>query len=227
MIAATETVVFVHGLWMHGIVFALMRRRLERAGFRTVTWSYPSVRHDLKANAEALSHYLAKLDADTLHLVGHSLGGLVILSALSAYANPHVRRVVLMGAPCSGSLSATTLLRVPGLSALVGRSMRDCIASAPPPAPDGIEVGVIAGTRSIGIVGPLVGLPKPNDGVVMVDETRLLRAHDAISLPVNHTEMLFSQACANQVCAFLRTGAFTHAPPFQAAASHPPETETL
>lgn len=206
-----ETVVLVHGLWMHGAVFCLLRRRLARYGFATRAWSYPSVRRGLADNARALSVFLDGLDADVLHLVGHSLGGLIVVSTLSAHPDPRVRRAVLMGPPYCGSRCATELMRRRGLSAVVGRSMRDWLAMAPPRELDGIEIGVIAGDRSLGVASTLVRLPKPHDGVVMVEETRLAQACDAITLPVNHTEMLFSRRCADQVAAFLRSGAFVHA----------------
>jgi hypothetical protein len=106
-------------------------------------------------------------------------------------------------------------MRMPGLSALVGESMREWLATTRPQHLDGFEIGVIAGSRSIGLVGTLVKLPAPNDGVVTVDEARHELANDTITLPVNHTEMLFSRSCAEQVAAFLRTGHFTHAPDHQ------------
>jgi len=224
MSANAETVVLVHGLWMHGAVFYLLRRRLARDGFATRAWSYPSVRCGLADNARALSGFLDGLKADVLHLVGHSLGALLVLSTLSAHPDPRVRRVVLMGPPYCGSRCATELMRMPGLSGVIGRSMRDWLARPPPPDLDGIEIGVIAGDRNLGVAGTLVRLPKPNDGVVMVEETRLAQARDAITLPVNHTEMLFSRGCADQVAAFLRSGTFVHAQRMTDRAPTPPRS---
>lgn len=215
-----EIVVLVHGLWMHGVVFRLLRRRLARDGFATTTWSYPSVRTGLAANALALSDFLRSIDADTIHVVGHSLGGIVTLSALSAHRDPRVHRVVLMGSPNRGSLSGHTIMRMPGLCALVGESMREWLGTTTAQKLDGLELGVIAGSRSIGLVGTLVKLPTPNDGVVTVDEARHEFANDTITLPVNHTEMLFSRSCADQVAAFLRTGHFEHAAEPQKVATH-------
>ena len=36
-----ETVVLVHGLWVHGVAMALMRRRIARFGYRALSYSYP------------------------------------------------------------------------------------------------------------------------------------------------------------------------------------------
>ena len=32
----------VHGLWVHGAVMALMQRRIARAGYRVLAYSYPT-----------------------------------------------------------------------------------------------------------------------------------------------------------------------------------------
>lgn len=211
METAPATVVLVHGLWMHGSVFCVLRRRLARStGLAIRAWSYRSVRRGLAANAQALADFLAGIDAATLHLVGHSLGGLVILGALARRPDPRVRRVVLMGPPYRGSRTARDLLRIPGMSRIIGRSMQDWLAAPPPPVVTDIDIGVIAGTRCLGLAGPLVGLPQPNDGIVMVDETRVDAARDSIALHVSHTEMLFSRACAEQVAHFLQYGSFVH-----------------
>lgn len=200
----------VHGLWMHGVVFMLQRRRLAQRGFVVHTFSYPSVRTPLQDNARALARFIGVLEAHEIHLVGHSLGGLIVLSMLAHYPDPRVGRVVLMGSPYLGSHCATLLMRMPGLSRMVGRSIRDWIADAPPPVPATIEIGVLSGDRSLGVGRMLPGLPKPNDGIVAVAETHLAQAHDAITLHVSHSEMLISARCTDQVGAFLRTGRFTH-----------------
>jgi hypothetical protein len=75
------------------------------------------------------------------------------------------------------------------------------------------EIGVIAGNVSAGL-GRLVapGLPRPNDGVVAVQETNVPGMRDHIVLPINHSGMLVSAAVARQACEFIRHGAFRHEP---------------
>ncbi|HJV27986.1 MAG TPA: alpha/beta fold hydrolase [Aromatoleum sp.] len=213
MNARPESVVLVHGLWMHGLVLTPLRRRLAAAGFDAHTWSYPSVTRRLATNAQAFAGYLAGIDAETVHLVGHSLGGLIILCALQRRPDPRVRRIVLMGSPYSGSRGATDLLRVPGLSLLVGPSVQDWLAGPPVPCPPGVDIGVIAGTHALGLVGTLVRLESPNDGIVTVAETFCPAACDAVTVHANHSGMLFSRPCADQVVNFLRTGAFAREVP--------------
>jgi hypothetical protein len=80
-------------------------------------------------------------------------------------------------------------------------------ASAPRSA---VAIGVLAGTRRVGLGRLVPGLPLPNDGVVALAETRLPGAADFIALPVAHSEMLASRRCAAQIAAFLESGRFRH-----------------
>jgi len=71
-------VVFVHGLWMTGVDMYLLRWRVRRCGFVVKQFSYSSIRASVSDNATGLQQFVDRLDADTIHLVGHSLGGLLI-----------------------------------------------------------------------------------------------------------------------------------------------------
>jgi pimeloyl-ACP methyl ester carboxylesterase len=75
----SAVVVYVHGLWLTGIEGGLLRKRLaQELNTETRAFVYASVKSTVRINAAALGKYLSALRADTLHLVGHSLGGLVI-----------------------------------------------------------------------------------------------------------------------------------------------------
>ena len=205
-----ETIILVHGLWMHGIIFLPQQHWLARHGFAVRRFSYPSMRQGLQHNARALSQLVAATDSERIHLVGHSLGGLIVLGMLAQYCDPRVRRVVLMGSPCMGCHSASVLVRTPWLKALAGRTLKEWLVLPRPHLPEQIEIGVLSGTRSIGLGRLISGLPRPNDGVVSVAETRLPEARDFITLHVSHAEMVVSRDCADQVAAFLKSGCFKH-----------------
>lgn len=206
-----ETVILVHGLWMPAAIFAVQGHWLERLGYRVLRFGYPSVRNPLAQNAQALQRCIAATAATDIHLVGHSLGGLVILAMLGQTPDPRLRRAVLLGSPCLDSHCARRLARIPGMSALLGQSIADWLARpagttvAPPSA---VAIGVLAGTRSFGLGRIVPGLPRPNDGVVAVAEAQLPGAADAVNLPVAHSEMLVSRRCTEQIAAFLETGRF-------------------
>jgi len=206
----TETVVLVHGLWVHGITMELMRRRIARQGYRALAYSYPSMRLTLAENADRLARYCRTLGG-RVHCVGHSLGGLIVLHMLERPSGFTAGRVVLTGTPFVDCLAARRLARLPGGRAALGRSFPEWLESARPELDAKFEIGVIAGKVPVGI-GRLVApdLPQPCDGVVSVAETRFPAMRDHIVLNVNHFGMLISRAVVRQICAFLREGKFVH-----------------
>jgi pimeloyl-ACP methyl ester carboxylesterase len=206
----SERVILVYGLWMNPLVLYPLGRKLERCGFPVTVFRYATVGSPLEENAERLAGELRSGRSETLHLVGHSLGGLVILRALALRPPPQVRRVVLLGSPVAGSLAGRNLGRTRAGQWMLGKTLPVWSAPSPPKVPDGVEVGVVAGNLPIGLGRLVARLPRPNDGAVSVAETRLRGAADAIVLPVTHTAMIFSGRVARQVCAFLRNGQFTH-----------------
>ena len=72
-----ETVVLVHGLYVHGLWMRLLEYWLEEAGYHTVNYSYPSITRSPAENADDLHALLKPLDTPVVHFLGHSMGGLV------------------------------------------------------------------------------------------------------------------------------------------------------
>lgn len=210
MSESKETVILIHGLWMHGLVFLPHQRRLEKRGFFAQRFSYPSWSKTLGENVDRLAGFIAASRASRIHLVAHSLGGLVALAMLGQEADRRIRRLILMGSPCCGCHCGSFLAAAPPLSPLVGRSVKDWLARPRPPVPTSVEIGIIAGTRRFGMGCVIPGLPRPNDGVVALAETRLPEAKDSIALPVSHSGMLISTACTEQIAGFIQTGGFIH-----------------
>jgi pimeloyl-ACP methyl ester carboxylesterase len=205
--------VLVHGLWVHGVLMQLQRRYLARMGFDTACYSYPSVRYTLTENADRLAQFARTLAVPTIHWVGHSLGGLVILRMLERESALPPGRIVLAGVPYGDSYAGRILAGSALGARALGRSVREWLDMPKPTQFPGREIGVIAGTRSVGLGRVFArGLPQPNDGAVTLAETRLAAACDRIELPVTHTGMLLSRRVARQTGAFLRDGRFDRGP---------------
>lgn len=209
----TEAVVLVHGLWLGGWVCSLLDRWLHAAGFGVHRFSYPSTRETLSANAARLSRFANAIDAPVVHFVGHSLGGLVAVKSQLDHPERRSGRIILIGSPFAGCQAARKLETHALGHALLGRSLRQWLAERPAAWTGPRQLGVIAGTGRIGI-GRIVAphLPRPNDGVVTVEETRVPGAADHIVLPVSHTGMLASRRVAEEAAHFLCHGRFLHAP---------------
>ena len=201
-----ERVVLVHGLWLNGPSMAPLGWRLAREGYVVSRFSYWSVLRGLDYNVERLIQFCRKFESDRLHLVGHSLGGVLILAAIAGGLKVH--RAVLMGIPYRGSISASGLARVAVGKRILGRTLSDWLRRDKPSFDGQTEIGVIAGDRSIGIGKLISQLPQPNDGVVCLEETKVPGATDSIVLPVFHTAMPFSPMSARAVATFLKKGRF-------------------
>lgn len=204
-----ESVIVVHGVWMPGTETILLRRRLDARGFHCHLFRYHSLAADLDQNATQLARFVEDVPGDTVHFVGHSLGGVVILWMLQRNPPQRLGRVVCLGAPLNGSATARTLEAHPGTRAAVGKSLAELTALGGLSAWTGESpLGIIAGEASLGVGKLVARLPRPNDGTVSVEETRLAGAIDHIVMPASHMSLLWSKPVADQVAHFLVHGRF-------------------
>jgi len=209
-----DTVVVLHGLWLKGTELGLLRRRLRTAGFDPRQFRYRSMAAGLDQNAAQLAAHLETLPGQTVHLLGHSLGGVVILRMLQRYAVERnaverIGRVVCLGSPLQGSGAARVLAKMPGGTRVLGKTMAELSDGGVVDRWSGApELGIIAGDFPMGLGQLLGGVPVPHDGTVAVQETRLEGATDHLVLPVSHFSMLWSREVVEQVVGFLRDGRF-------------------
>ena len=207
MSAERPAVVVLHGVWLRGTETWLLRRNLREAGYDVTLFRYHSVTAGLQANAARLAEFLAQRANAGVHLVGHSLGGLVILEALARHSVA-CGRIVCLGSPLNGSGAATAVAGWPSGRRIIGKSLEEHLSRGAATAPAGREIGIIAGSRSFGTGRFFGNLSAPNDGTVTVEETSLAGAADHLVLPVSHVAMLWSPAVIQQVRWFLANGKF-------------------
>jgi len=191
-------------------MLAVQRRRLTQQGYRTLSFSYPSVRASLDEIASRLGALLRSLEAAPVHLIGHSLGGIVALHLLGREPGLNVGRAVVLGAPCAGSTAATQLARSRTGRALIGKAITEWKPAIGVAAAERFEIGSIAGTLRLGMGRLLVPIPSPNDGVVCLHETQLPGFRDHLAIAVSHSGMLISTKVTQQICYFLAHGRFAH-----------------
>ena len=204
-------VVFVHGLWMTGRESLLLRRRLAHGfGFEVHAFHYPTVSSPMASIVDRLQQCVQELRPQVLHLVGHSLGGLVIYRFLERYPDQPPGRVVFLGTPCVASRAVTRAARYRLIATAIGRPVREellrpcerCWAF-------NRELGIIAGTLRLGLGQFFARFNEECDGTVAVSETRLPGATDHITLPVSHMGMLISARVARETGTFLQRGRFS------------------
>jgi pimeloyl-ACP methyl ester carboxylesterase len=204
-----EEVVLVHGIWMTGLEMALLGRRIRASGYRVRQFRYRSLRQTPAENAALLNHLLQSLDADIVHLVAHSLGGIVVMHLFDRFPLQRPGTVVMLGSPLRGSAIARNYSRFSLLRPLLGRSVVRGLLGDVPRWKGARRLCMIAGNRGFGIGKLLPGsLPEPNDGTVALEETRDPAVNQHLEVPYSHFAMLFSRRIADEVTSCLRDGKF-------------------
>lgn len=199
--SSPATVILVHGLWMNGLELRWLGRRLERCGFRVRYFRYRTWRGSLATAAQELRRFAGQQDGEPIHLLGHSLGGIVIAKMLEQGDLANQGRIVLLGSPQQGSGAAAALERWSAGRFILGPLAGEGLVHRPPSSLAGRELLVVAGTLSFGF-GRFLGVAAPNDGTVAVAETLVPGAHQ-ILVRASHMGMLFSKAVADAVRGFL------------------------
>jgi pimeloyl-ACP methyl ester carboxylesterase len=203
----TERVVLLHGLWLRGGAMNYLSRRLDAAGFDAQTFDYATVRDGIDVASERLRECIRALGSGTVHLVGHSLGGLVAALIVQRHPDLIDGRIVCLGAPLRGSAAARSLKGIPGGSAMLGHSVK--LLEQGLERWDGPQqLGVVAGRLPIGLGFLLGGVAAPHDGTVAVEETRLPGITDHRVIAAAHTGLVYSDPAAQHTIAFLRDGHF-------------------
>lgn len=205
-----EHVILLHGLWMRGFALAMLHRRLMEAGFRVHRFDYLSVAATQKRIVDQLQARMRELgsEAGKVHLVGHSLGGLIALRACLMADDLPPGRIVCLGSPLKGSAAARAFAGLGrGGEVLLGRN-RELLEQGFERWNGVRQVGVIAGSRPLGLGSVLGHFEGEHDGTVAVEETRLPGLADHCVIETNHTGLLFSQDVARKVTQFLRNGRF-------------------
>jgi pimeloyl-ACP methyl ester carboxylesterase len=202
-------------MWMPAFEMAWLRKQLAKEHrLHGALFGYPSVRGTLDENARLLADFVDEIAAgECVHLVGHSLGGVLALRMLALNPDSPVRRVVCIGSPLCGSSAARMISQHEWGRAILGKSVVGGIAGLPASSWAGNvvarhEVGTIAGTTSAGLGRLVTKFDGPNDGTVAVAETELPHAKDRVNVAASHSTLVLSKEVASQVAAFLECGEF-------------------
>ena len=194
-----EHVVLVHGYLANTLMLSYMRHRLRSLGFYTQAWGYWNMQCSIVRHAERFANDLTNLDADpvvsTIHLVTHSMGGIIARAALARFRPNKLGRFVMLAPPNRGSFVATAVGKVLGgiLRPIAELSTAENSFVNSLSMPSNLEIGVIAANR---------------DALVSLESTRPAVPHAHITLPCRHSSLLFRRDCADLVAIFLQTGLF-------------------
>lgn len=211
---AAPCVVLLHGIARTSRSLKKMAGALEQAGYATLNLDYASRSKPLEALAEDIHSPIAAFTRQhdgPIHFVAHSMGGLLARLYIAKHRPARLARVVMLGTPNGGSEVADWLhgllvyRAVYGPAGLQLLTERPALASLPPPD---YAVGIVAGCRTLDPVASTFILPRPNDGRVSVESSKLANMADHIIIPASHTGLVRHPAAIDHTIAFLRAGRF-------------------
>ncbi len=218
---AGDTVVLLHGLGRSPLAMARLARDLRDEGYDVRNLAYPSQHADIRTLADTtLGPVFTAAPAGTrVHVVTHSLGGILVRQYLHDHGTPaSLGRVVMLAPPNAGSELVDHLRgwrlyrRINGTAGLQLGTDEGSVPLGLGAPPAGVEIGIIAGNVSLNPFFSAL-IAGPDDGKVSVARTHLPGERDHVTLPYSHTWLMWRRPVLAEVRAFLRTGRFTPRPP--------------
>jgi len=207
-----DVVYLLHGLGRSTFSMRVLASRLEDSGFFVYNIGYPSIN---KTPEEILENISQQIDASlpktnqTVHFVGHSLGGLLIRAYLEKTNVRNLGNVVLMGTPNKGTTLVDNYrdswwMQMLGPAALALSTDENSFPNSigKPYYPVGIIAGVYGKNDNEDI------LPGEDDGLVPLKSTKIDGMTDFIAIETSHYMMRYNQEVADQTIMFLRHGRF-------------------
>ena len=207
-----EIIILLHGLARSSTSMWLLASRLEDAGYFVRRIGYNSLDQNpdeiLKDISSQINQCCQK-HTQSVHFVGHSLGGLMVRAYLQNNKIDKLGRVVLLGTPNKGSEAAdhfsnSWLMNILGPTAkTLGTDDNSFPNSLKAPY---YPVGIIAGVVKSELNDPVI--PGKDDGVVSVEATKIDGMTDFIIIETGHSMMRYDSEVADQTIEFIKNGVF-------------------
>jgi len=210
---AQEHVVLLHGLARSPQSMQKMEVALEREGYVVHNLDYESRHHTIEKLAESVSQQIRKdtASAPRVHVVTHSLGGILIRQIQATDPIPKLGRVVMLSPPNAGSEVVDKIghwrlfQKVNGPAGQQLGTASDSLVNQLP-AID-FECGVLTGDRSINWINSLM-IPGKDDGKVSTESAEIEGIADFKVVHVTHPYIMKKKCVIKHVVKFLKTGAF-------------------
>lgn len=210
-----ECVVLLHGLWRSNIAMWPIETALLEAGYTVVNLDYPSTRASITEIADQhLAPAVTLCESQVsgpVHLVCHSMGGIVIRDYLQRHTPRRPGRVVMLSPPNQGAELAIAFRDWPLFELLAGEAAASLSSDERGVlnqlGPVGLDTGIIGGDRhspwlSVGL------LAEPHDGTVTLASMRLPEMKDFSVVPEDHVSIRRSPEVHARIIRFLESGTF-------------------
>lgn len=208
-----KIVILIHALSTNKYYMYFIEKYLKNKGFIVYNWDYESRKYTIADLAKQLNDYiiLNRLNNCNLNFVTYSMGA-IVLRYYAKYYSVYIDKTVMLAPPNSGSEIVDKLKNNYFYKKLLGPSAIS-IGTEADDIPKSLgefrhPVGIISGNLSLDPFCSLF-LPKPNDGKVSVENSRLNGMTDNIIIRTSHMLMPFNKPAITETYYFLEHGKFS------------------
>jgi triacylglycerol lipase len=218
LLKSKEYVILLHGMARTKDSMSKLENYLTQNSYIVINTGYPSTSEPVVKIAD---EYLAPMvelcmenGAEKIHIVTHSLGGIVTRQYLQNHSLPDESRIVMISPPNKGSELADAFRDWFVYKWLNGPAGQ-VLGTEPESLPNSLkpvegEIGVITGNSTWNPVYSWL-IPGEDDGKVSVENAKLAEMTDFIVVPSSHSFIMSHPEVLKQVVFFLQNGIFDHA----------------
>ena len=206
-----ETIVLLHGQGRTRLSMVVLGKRFRSAGYQTLNFPYNQTTDSLDEISDQLIEFVRKKGkTTTYHLIGHSLGNVIIRNAFRKKFPDGLGKIVMLAPPNHPAHLAKLLKKNPFYRMFTGDSgqklsEQEFYRDLPVPT---VPFGVIAGDK-----GQSLTFSEPNDAVVTVESTKLDGMADWILLHHGHTFIMNCKDTFEHCQRFIESGRFKQPEP--------------
>jgi triacylglycerol lipase len=212
---AQECVIVLHGLGRTAWSMSLVEEALDNENYIVWNEGYPSTSDNIEelsdSTIKASLDFCTKNNADVIHFVTHSLGGILVRQYLQHNTISNLGRIVMLSPPNQGSEIADLLgdyslyhLVLGPAAGQLGTGEDSLIRQLKPVKG---EIGIITGDSSSDPwFSPVI--PGEDDGKVSVESAKLDEMSDFITVHNGHTFIMRDDSVIGQIVYFLKHGNF-------------------
>ena len=200
------TIVLLHGQGRTRLSMVVLGKRFRSAGYQTLNFPYNQTIRSLDEISGQLVEFIGqKMKTSDYHLIGHSLGNVIIRNAFRKDYPAGLGKIVMLAPPNQPAHLARRLKKNLIYWVFTGDSGQKLseekfYRDLPIPR---VPFGVIAGDK-----GQSLTFSEPNDGVVTVESTKLEGMADWILLHHGHTFIMNCKDTFEHCVRFVESGRF-------------------
>ncbi len=211
-----KCVLIIHGLKRNAVSMRKLHKALENNGYLTIAIDYPSTEYKIEDLSQIIFPKAIRMcrnnGATLIHLVAHSMGGIIARYYLKYNNVPELGRFVMLAPPNQGSELINFYSRLPGFKRFLGPAAMQIGTNTENSflqtlGPVTVDTAVITASKSSNWLMSMT-LPGPDDGKVTAASTPVHGMCAQVVLPTSHRRIVKDDVSVNEILAYISTGMF-------------------